>query len=52
MEPKPSKKVGCKAKIIVRVLRDNPNEAEIELKGSHNHEMDRTQRRMLPAMRE
>jgi hypothetical protein len=51
MEPKPSKKVGCKAKVIVRVLRNQPSEAEIELKGSHNHDMDRTQRRLLPSIR-
>jgi len=48
---KQSKKVGCKAKITVRVRRDKPQEAEIEIKGSHNHDMDRRHRRMHPAMR-
>jgi hypothetical protein len=52
LEAKPSKKVGCKAKIVVRVLRDKPDQAEIELKGVHNHDMDLTQRRLLPEMRE
>lgn len=51
LDEKPSKKVGCKAKIVVRVLRDKPDQAEIELKGEHNHPMDLTLRRLLPEMR-
>ena len=52
LEFKPSKKMGCKAKLIVRVYLNDLNHATIEINGEHSHKADLRLRQLHPSMRQ
>lgn len=52
VKPKPAKRIGCPARIVVRQFARDPQKVQLLLYNDHSHDVDMTLRQLHPSMRE